>query len=275
MIDWAKKTAVLICAVCCLITARSFADTLLIVAESFPPYEFMENDQVVGIDVEITRHILNKMGVEHEFKILPWKRAWAMLEDGDAHMGLSVSKKSERTPYVYYPDNHLWDASFVFLTNETTKSTYAIKHYDDIKANRLRVGVTSGNSYDATFWEAFPWQDTQQKRLHPLLRRAPSLISNLKKLEVNRINVFPVVKTIGLYNAKELGLEGITFYDTVLFSKPYPAVFSKKATFHSPKYPDILAVMRAYDSELGKLKKTPQFQAFLKNTRNSKHSRIV
>jgi len=47
----------------------------------------------------------------------------------------------------------------------------------------------------------------------------------------------------------------------VLFSKPYPNVFSKASTFKSKKYPNIKALMNAYDKELAKFKKTKEFKA--------------
>lgn len=37
---------------------------MLIVGEEFPPFKFEENNKIVGIDVEVARHIFDRMGVE-------------------------------------------------------------------------------------------------------------------------------------------------------------------------------------------------------------------
>lgn len=50
------------------------------------------------------------------------------------------------------------------------------------------------------------------------------------------------------------------YYDFVIFSKPYPNVFSKASTFKNNKYKDIVELMNAYDNELLKYKNTLEYQ---------------
>ena len=46
-------------------------EKLLVVGESFPPFEFEKNGTVVGLDVDIAKYIFKKLKVDAQFQILP------------------------------------------------------------------------------------------------------------------------------------------------------------------------------------------------------------
>jgi polar amino acid transport system substrate-binding protein len=236
-------------------------DSLTIVAEAWPPFVFEKDGQATGIDVEIAQKVFGSLGVKYTIKVLPWECAWKMLEEGTADIGLMVSKKAAREPFVTWPQTPVWDATFVLMTNQETKRKYDIKSYDDVKKNDLKVGIVRGNSYNEDFWKAFPWQDGEQKVCHPQLDPATSFEQCLKKLGANRIQVLPIVKTVGLYSAKELKIDNLACYDWVLFAKPYPNAFSKKSAFGDKHYAAIGDLMTAYDKALAAFKAGPEFKA--------------
>ncbi|MDM8538930.1 transporter substrate-binding domain-containing protein, partial [Desulfobacterales bacterium HSG17] len=241
------------------ICAAFGGDLLVITGESFPPYKYVEKGQIKGIDAEVAKYIFDKLGVKYTIDIMPWARCWSNLQNGNADVGLAVSKKLKREKFVYYPENHVWDASFVFLTNTETKTKYEINNMDDIKKHNLKIGVIKGNSYHEVFWKAFPWQNEQKTIYNPQLRVLDKVQTCLSILDKNIINLYPIPKTIGLYTVKEMNLKNITNYDFVIFSKPYPNVFSKASKFANEKFNNITELMNAYDEELGKFKSTPEF----------------
>jgi len=77
---------------------------------------------------------------------------------------------------------------------------------------------------------------------------------NLRKLALNRVQLVPLPKIVGIYSKKSLHLDSLTYYDWLLFSKPYPNTFSLHSTFHNARYANIQVLMQAYDAELAKLK---------------------
>lgn len=238
-------------------------DTIIIAGEEQPPFIFQENNVITGIDVDVAAAIFEKLGVKYSVQLLPWLRCWNNLVTGEVDVGVAVSKKAEREEFVYYPENFVWESKFVFFTNKVTKDKFVINSYEDIKKNNLRIGIINGNSYNDGFWQAFPFKDKDKKVYNDSLEPVNNIELNLKKLENNRINIYPADKTVGLYTIKKLGLK-LTYYDYVPFSKPYPNVFSKASKFKSDKYKNITEVMKAYDAELANFKKTQQYKDIFK-----------
>ncbi len=93
------------------------------------------------------------------------------------------------------------------------------------------------------------------------LEGAKNLALNLKRLAKGRIELFPADKVYGTYTAKLQGLnKQITYYDTVLYSKPYPMPFVKKSS-----YPGIKKIADRFDRELKALKQSGEYQQFFDN----------
>ena len=247
-----------------LMTIRhSFAErTFLVVGEEFAPFEFEQEGKVVGIDIDIATHIFNKLGVNAEFKILPWRRAWSMVEAGEADAVLTTSRKSKREPFVWYPKEDMWVSEFVFF-NKTDKKMDGFKGYESAKENNLKVGIINGNSYHDSFWQAFPYNDgsTEFKGedatgMNKQIRVGTSLKENLQKLAGGRIDIFAADKVFGAYTVKLLGLQDqLGYYDAVLYSKGYPMPFVKKST-----YPDVKAIADKFEAELAAMKKNGEYQ---------------
>ena len=233
------------------------ARPVVIVAELYPPATFMKGGEAAGIDVDIVRTILDRLGVQYEIRLLPWARSWAMLQTGAADIGLHVSYNDERSRFVTWPKNWVWRADFVFMTNQATKAAYDIRSYDDVRRSGLAVGIVNGDSYHQTFWDAFPSPRRGEQKYDPQLEAAVDAATNLKKLAVNHIQLFPTPLLVGNYMTRNGEYEGVTRYDWVLFSKPYPSAFSRLSTYSDAKYPNIQALMQAYDAELEKLKSRP------------------
>ena len=79
---------------------------------TFPPYEYKEGEEFVGIDVEIAKAIADKLGMELEIHKVEWSSIGISLDAGDydciiAGMGRTKEREmsySFTTPY-YYRDN--------------------------------------------------------------------------------------------------------------------------------------------------------------------------
>ncbi|RLC21707.1 MAG: hypothetical protein DRI57_01710, partial [Deltaproteobacteria bacterium] len=49
----------------------------------FPPFQYREKSQMTGIDVDMAREVCKRLGIEPEFKVVPWKRALKIAKKGD------------------------------------------------------------------------------------------------------------------------------------------------------------------------------------------------
>ncbi|MBF0118774.1 MAG: amino acid ABC transporter substrate-binding protein [Desulfobacterales bacterium] len=233
---------------------------IIVVAEEWPPFEFLDQDKKpTGIDVDIASEILKKLNIDFEVKILPWARAWEMLQKGEADASFSTSKKAEREEFLYYPNESMWVSEVVFFVKKDKKLP-EFKGYEDAKKNNLKIGVIRGNSYNDAFWQAFPYADTEKKKINAQLDEAVDMETNIKKLAAGRIDLYIVDKTVGLYGVKKLNLQNeITYYETVLYSKNYPMPFAKKSS-----YPNIKEVGEKFEKELIELKKSGKYDEIRK-----------
>lgn len=100
--------AMLSLSVCVLLTHNSlFALTsneppveqrLTIYTEHFPPYNFLSEGEVTGINVELVRKMCTAANIVCEFKLHPWNRAFRMTEETPNSGLISTAKTQAREP---------------------------------------------------------------------------------------------------------------------------------------------------------------------------------
>jgi len=228
-------------------------EKLLIVAEDWPPFEFIENNEVVGIDIDIIRSIFNKINVPYEIQIVPWARAWKLIVNGVADISLTTSRKPERDPYVYYSNEDMWLSEYVFFVNQDNYDPN-FNGYEDAQKKKLRIGIIRDNSYDPDFWKVFP--HTPEGDYNAQLDAVRDPMINFLKLSKNRIDLYIMDKTVGLYIIKNNNFsEQITYYNNTLFAKGYPIAFSKKSSF-----PGLKDIADKFNYELILFKKSDEYQ---------------
>ncbi len=246
--------------------AFSIQRKFLVVGEEFAPFEFIQDSQVVGLDIDIARYIFNKMNIPVVFKIQPWKRAWKNAEKGKADAILTTSRKESRKPYLWYPEENMWVSEFVFFVRKD-KIKSSFKGYSTAKKDNLTIGVINGNSYHSSFWTAFPYKngattfqgDLVKVKMNDQLDGTSNFKLNIKKLVKGRIDLIIADKIVGSYSAKLLNLDNkVTYYNTTLYSKGYPMPFTKNSS-----YPDNKKIAVKFEKELKAIKKSGIYQRFV------------
>jgi len=262
---------IMCCMIFVIIMQNSYCEDkrLVIVGEEFPPFEFVQNKKVVGIDIDISSQIFNKMNIPVEYHIMPWSRAWVMIERGAADAVFSTSRKNHREPFVIFPNENMWESQFVFFVRKD-KYDPNFNGYQTAIDKHLKIGIIRGNSYHSSFWKAFPCKNgavcfqgeiSDSSILNSQLDLGSNVETNLKKLIGGRFDLFPCDKIMGMYAAKLFGFHNkITFYEKVLFSKGYPMAFAKKSSFTN-----INVIADQFEKELVNLKKIGNYQKILDN----------
>lgn len=93
-----KKIVCLALLLSTLLCVTVFAQELTIMTESWPPFNFEEDGEVVGISADIVNEILERLDIEAEIKILPWARAYDTIQNKDNHVLFSTGYSEERAP---------------------------------------------------------------------------------------------------------------------------------------------------------------------------------
>ena len=238
--------------VCC-------AEKLLVAAENYPPFEYMENGKIKGANVEIVSKIFDRIGVDFEIKFYPWSRVWLLLQKGKADLTLTISYKKFREPYIHYapdmiqssstekpPKSMLWMTEFVFFINNKYKSTFKYESLEQLQKEEYRIGVIKDYSYNSEFLKA---------KLNRV--SIANFEEGLKKLLNGEIDLLPYDIVSGKSTLKKLKYQDkISYLDKRLLQKPYSVGFSKKSSF-----PEIDSIRKKFFIELSKMKESGEYDS--------------
>lgn len=163
----------------CIISCRIFADdkVVTIAVREFPPFEFLDNNKITGINVTTITEVLKRAGYEAEFIILPWKRAIASTENGETDAIASIKKTSERDNSFIFSKPLMYTKDYFFKSknlNITPRSLNDLKSYN--------IGIVDKYPYGTAFEkENFP-------KLSPITSLTPE-VDNLEKLQSGRVDL--------------------------------------------------------------------------------------
>ncbi len=144
-----KKLIALLVALMMLGTAAAMADTLTMGTNaSFPPYEFYENNQIVGIDAEIAAAIADKLGMELKIEDMDFKAIIPAVTEGKIDFGMAgMTVTEERLQSVNFSETYATGIQAIIVKEDSE-----ITNVDDLYAEGAawKVGVqdaTTGDIY--------------------------------------------------------------------------------------------------------------------------------
>jgi polar amino acid transport system substrate-binding protein len=122
------------------------SDTLIVGTEAgFAPYEYMEGNQVVGIDMDIAQAIAEAMGKKLEIRNMDFDGALLAVQNGSVDfVAAGVSVDEERKKVMDFSDDYV-DSTEVVVVNKATPAINAVS--DDDLTDKV-VGVQQGNIAD-------------------------------------------------------------------------------------------------------------------------------
>ena len=108
----------------------------------FPPYEYHDGGEIVGIDVEIAKAIADKMGMELEIEDVAFDSVIPEITSGKADMGLAgMTVTEDRKVSVDFSDTYAKASQMIIVKEDS-----AIAGPDDLKG--VVVGVQLGTTGD-------------------------------------------------------------------------------------------------------------------------------
>jgi polar amino acid transport system substrate-binding protein len=145
-----KKVFAILMALCMMLSAAAaLADTLTMGTNAaFPPYEYYENDQIVGIDAEIAAAIAEKLGMELVIEDMEFNSIISAVQTGKIDFGMAgMTVTPERQQSVNFSDTYAEGVQAIIV-----KEGSDIKTADDLFAEGAtwKIGVqeaTTGDIY--------------------------------------------------------------------------------------------------------------------------------
>jgi len=122
---------------------------LFIGADPYPPYQYIDEDgKLKGLDYEVIRDIIDKMGYDAVFVIKEWSIIEELLSSKKLDVVFQVTKTPEREKRYYFSEK-LRDAVEVIVTSKNSIPSFAnMKDFiDHLTSNNLKLGVMKGYHY--------------------------------------------------------------------------------------------------------------------------------
>ena len=80
----------------CFLSNISLAEEIKAVTEDWPPFNYEKDGQLVGLSTEIVRVTLNGAGIQADFQIFPWARAYKMAVNDKNVLIYTITRTAER-----------------------------------------------------------------------------------------------------------------------------------------------------------------------------------
>lgn len=156
------------------------SDTLIVGTEAgFAPYEYMKGDEVVGIDMDISKAIAEDMGRELEIKNMDFDGALVAVTNGKVDMvAAAVSVDPEREKTMDFSEPYVDNTEVVVIN---TESQNLVPAGDGVTGDDLKdkiVGVQQGNIADIWCANKDNAQPKEIKRYTKFAQAAADLKNN-------------------------------------------------------------------------------------------------
>ena len=127
-------------------TGMTVTDGVLTMATNayFPPYEYYDGEEVVGIDVDIAQAIADKLGLELKVEDMEFNSIITAVQNGKADMGLAgMTVTEDRKKSVNFSDSYATGIQVVIVKEDSD-----ITSVDDLNGKKIGVQLaTTGDIY--------------------------------------------------------------------------------------------------------------------------------
>jgi polar amino acid transport system substrate-binding protein len=110
----------------------------------FPPYEYYEGTDIVGIDAEIAQAVADKLGLTLQIEDMEFDSIITAVQSGKADMGLAgMTVTDERKQSVNFSDSYATGIQSIVVTEDSDIATV-----DDLAGKKIGVQLsTTGDIY--------------------------------------------------------------------------------------------------------------------------------
>ena len=133
--------------------AADAPELVMATSADYPPYEYYENDQVVGIDADVARALADKLGMKLRIDDMDFNSIIAAIQTGKADIALaSLTASPDRAESVDFTQVYM-----VAVNNIVVPSDSPITSIEDMRAEgaNYTIGVQTSTTGDTEATEDF------------------------------------------------------------------------------------------------------------------------
>jgi polar amino acid transport system substrate-binding protein len=220
------------------------AEPLKVCSNEWPPYTFLQDGEVRGIDADTMKLALDNLGIPFEIALEPWRRCLYRMQHGTLDILLDAFYNEERAKLMFYVPTPMADTEMVLFYAKTRP--HLVSSAKELTG--LRVGTEPGYEYnDKEFAHG----------THFIREDAPTVESNLGKLALGRIDLVLTDRAVGLFTATTMGIQDTLAYN----EKP---LYNDNVYILFRRTPALAEVVPRFDAELKRIKASPEYQEILR-----------
>lgn len=203
---------VLVVVFSCALVNYAYAESIdefEILTEQYPPYNFQENDELKGITLELVDGMLRKMGASKskaDIRIWPWARAYKTVQENSKTILFSMTRTVERENMFKWVGPTASSRTILLARKDSN-----IRISDPSDFAKYRIGVVRDDI-------------GQQRLVHDyginkdVLARGADALTNVKKLDLGRIDCFAYDEKVAKWTLKNAGLNVDDFEEVYIVS---------------------------------------------------------
>ncbi|MBW4935544.1 substrate-binding periplasmic protein [Marinobacter sp. F4206] len=203
----------------------SFADcTMTLRWDDDPPYFMDHGGEVIGIDADISREVMRRLGCRLSLVKLPWARALLELLQGRLGMLSGAYRTPDREQYAYYSSVVGLVSPNILFTRQSDKTEFEFAELREVLGSGFKLGVQIDVSYSKEY-DALVGDPAYEKNLEYVSQR--ELLWRM--LARNRVDGVIANELTGLYEVQKLGFSSLIGASSIVVSnEPAYFIFSKK-----------------------------------------------
>lgn len=206
-----KKVIVLVLAmimtVALVACGSKSTDKLYVGTEAgFAPYEYLEGNDVVGIDMDISKAIAEAMGKELEIKNMDFDGALIAVQQGKVDfVAAGVSIDEERSKLMDFSNEYV-NSTEVVVVNKNEPMVSSVEDLDD-----KIIGVQQGNIADIYVSNPENIMPKEIKRYTRFSQAAEDLKNS--KIDCIVMDIYPAQELVSESSDKLMIIDGVLFED--------------------------------------------------------------
>lgn len=177
----------------------------------FAPYEYMKGNEVVGIDMDISKAIADELGMELEIKNMDFDGALAAASSGKVDfVAAGVSVTEERQKQVDFSHEYVNSTEVVVVNKKEPQVKIAGNDLAGTDLNKKIIAVQQGNIADIWVSNKENCKAKEVKRYTKFAQAAEDLKNN--KVDCIVMDKFPAEELVK-QNDSLMVLDGVLFED--------------------------------------------------------------
>lgn len=136
-----------------LSTSGWAADKVRVRVTEFAPNYFLQVGRWRGLDVELAEAVVREAGLEPEFVDLPWSRALLLMQSGETHLMMNLTRTPDREVFMQFFGPERMSKRVLVVRRQHLH--LKIESLDDLVTAARKTGQLFGIQRDAKYSEEF------------------------------------------------------------------------------------------------------------------------